>query len=120
MIGPLIIVAGLCGAISGISLWVSVSTKQLLAKFIESSKVAVTSVPSETPRLSGRTLSPAPDRPKVLSKDERRELIASRAFDPEYLERVDRIRKERSRMSSLISPDPEAQINLVAWRARQK
>lgn len=68
---------------------------------------------------SSRNLSGIPAG-RVLSREERRESIAAKAYDPETLKGVaDGVKRSLS-SSSFISPDPEAQTNLPAFRERQR
>jgi hypothetical protein len=73
------------------------------------------------PARSGRNLGPrvgTEDQPVFLTADERRDKIAALASDPEYLEKLETIRK--SRRNFCISPDVEAQTNHAAFRARHQ
>jgi hypothetical protein len=73
------------------------------------------------PARSGRNLGPRNDiqeQPVFLTAEDRRAKIASLASDPEYLEKLEKIRKSRRFFG--IRPDPEAQNNHAAWRVRQQ
>jgi hypothetical protein len=77
------------------------------------------SAPS-VPARSGRNLGPRidmKDQPVFLSVEERRNKIVALASDPEYLEKLDAIRK--SRRNFCIPPDVEAQTDHASWRSRQ-
>jgi hypothetical protein len=68
--------------------------------------------------ISGRNLSGTPVE-KVLSKDERRDLIRERSHDPAIAKIIkDQIEVIKNK-SQLIPSDCEAQTNLPAFRERQ-
>jgi hypothetical protein len=46
--------------------------------------------------------------------------IAKRAEDPEFLARVEEVRRHKEQNSGLIPPDSDAQSNPAAWRAKLK
>jgi hypothetical protein len=100
-----LIIISLCsGAVSGINLWASLSIKHKFLKHIQEIERKAAS------QRSGRTLSPDSNRARVLSRDERRDLIAARAFEQQPVVRT----------SGLIPPDREAQTHLNDWQARVK
>jgi len=59
-----------------------------------------------------------PEPTKFLSKEDRREQIAERAYDPELQVRLAEIKQRLRDGSGLIAAHPDAQSNQVDWRRR--
>lgn len=75
----------------------------------------VVSKPVEPVRLAQ---PPADPRPKLLSRQDRREQIAERAYDEDYQTRLIEIRERLREGSGLLPADPTAQTNQIDWRRR--
>jgi hypothetical protein len=79
---------------------------------------------AETPtvyRLTEPALLPSvtvDDRPKFLTREDRRESIAAQADAPEYQDSLEEIRLRLIEGSGLIPVDPDAQSNPLRWRKK--
>jgi hypothetical protein len=63
---------------------------------------------------------PASSRPRLLSAEERREMIRAKATDPDILAQVTESVRRRDKAFGGIAPDSEAQINPNWGRKRKK
>jgi hypothetical protein len=118
MLIALVIISLCSGAVSGINLWMLLSIKRQLEckppqvehKPLQVEPIVVCEPEEHKAQRSGRNLSPDSNKARVLSKDERRDLIAARAFEQQPVVRT----------NGLIPPDREAQTHLNDWQARIK
>jgi hypothetical protein len=65
-----------------------------------------------------RARQAVPEQTKFLSREERRDQIAERAYDPDLQTRLEEIRDRLQEGSGLIKADPDAQSNQPDWRKR--